>query len=82
MDGNYRASGSSSVSKEYRWHPYWSIGAGWNVHNEAFLKESFVNLLRLKVSYGSTGSNTLSSWETRTTYLYSADNNFITGVYE
>lgn len=80
VDGNYRASGSSSVSKEYRWHPYWSIGAGWNVHNEAFLKESFVNLLRLKVSYGSTGSNTLSSWETRTTYLYSADNNFITGV--
>lgn len=80
VDGSYRGSASSSISKDNRWAPYWAVGAGWNVHNESFLEGSFVNMLRLKASYGLTGSNTLSTWETRSTYLYSKDNQFVTGI--
>ena len=80
VDASYRSSGSSSISKDNRWTPYWSIGAGWNVHNEGFFEGTFVNMLRLKASYGLTGSNTLSTWETRSTYRYSNDNQFITGI--
>lgn len=80
LDGSYRSSGSSSMSKDNRWAPYWAIGAGWNVHNEGFLDGSFINMLRLKASYGLTGSNTLSTWETRSTYRYTKDNLFITGI--
>lgn len=80
VDGSYRSSASSSMSKDYRWRPYWSIGAGWNVHNETFLKETFVEMLRLKASYGCTGSNTLATYETRTTYRYDRENIFVTGI--
>ncbi len=79
-DASYRSSASSSMSKDNRWAPYWAVGAGWNVHNEKFLEGSFVNMLRLKASYGLTGSNTLSTWETRTTYRYMKENQFITGI--
>ena len=80
VDGSYRSSGSSSVSKEHRWSPYWAAGVGWNVHNEKFLEGTFVNLLRIKGSFGSTGSNKLNNWETRTMYSYSRESLFITGI--
>ena len=80
IDGSYRTSGSSSLSTDNRWNPYWSVGAGWNVHNESFLQHTFVDMLRLRASYGCTGSNTLAVWETRTTYRYSKENIFVSGI--
>lgn len=80
VDGSYRSSGSSSVSKEHRWSPYWSAGIGWNVHKESFLANSFVDLLRLKGSFGSTGSNNLKNWETRSVYRYAGEARFVTGI--
>ena len=43
VDFSYRVDGSS-------------VGIGWNLHNEKFLEGSFANVLRLKASYGQTGT--------------------------
>lgn len=36
MDGSYRVSGSSKFGKDRRFAPFWSVGIGWNAHNESF----------------------------------------------
>lgn len=80
VDCSYRSSGNSSVAKDNRWSPYWSAGIGWNVHKEAFFADSFLQLLRLKGSFGYTGSSNLSNWETRTVYRYNMTSMFVTGI--
>ncbi|MFV0173390.1 SusC/RagA family TonB-linked outer membrane protein [Empedobacter falsenii] len=37
---------------------FWSAGAAWNIHRESFLRDSsFVNLLKLRTSYGEVGND-------------------------
>jgi TonB-linked SusC/RagA family outer membrane protein len=63
--------GSSKFGSNDRIAPFWSAGLGWNLHHEAFLKNSpVVEALRLKVSYGTTGSQSFSSFQALTTYRY------------
>ncbi|UYQ92512.1 SusC/RagA family TonB-linked outer membrane protein [Chitinophaga horti] len=63
IDLSYRLDGSSQFGAENRFAPFWSAGAGWNLHNEQFVKDlSFVNRLKLRYSYGSTGSQNFPSY--------------------
>lgn len=43
-------------SGKYRDQPTWSVGAMWNVANEAFFESSVVDHLSLKLSYGLSGN--------------------------
>lgn len=43
-------------SGKYRDQPTWSVGAMWNLSNEAFFHASFVDRLALKLSYGLSGN--------------------------
>lgn len=71
VDGSYRLSGSSKFGANNRWAPFWSVGAGYNLHNEDFIKDlGFVNTLRLRGSYGYTGSVKFSAYQATTTYHY------------
>lgn len=40
FDGNYRANASSLFGADKRWGHFWSLGIGWNIHNESFSKIS------------------------------------------
>lgn len=81
VDGSYRVSGSSKFGSDHRYAPFWSIGAGWNLHNEEFIKKlGWVNTLRLRGSYGYTGSVKFSSYQAVTTYKYNSDFLGYTGV--
>lgn len=44
------------VDTNDKWKPLWTIGAAWNISNESFAKFEFVNLLRLRSSYGYMGN--------------------------
>ncbi|HET9278783.1 MAG TPA: TonB-dependent receptor, partial [Flavitalea sp.] len=62
LDETYSASasvrrdGNSIFSPDARWGTFWSLSAGWNLSNEAFLSDiRWINLLRLRASYGVTG---------------------------
>jgi len=45
------------LNAKYRGTPLWSVGAAWNLDKESFMQEaSWVNFLKLRVSYGVTGN--------------------------
>lgn len=41
---------------KYKYRPLWSIGAGWNLHNEEFMANSLINRLKVRASYGVGGN--------------------------
>ena len=84
FDFSYRTDGSSKFGKKNRFAPFWSAGLGWNLHNENFLSHSqAVNNLRLRFSYGTTGSQNFSPYQALTTYRYfnSETYEYWTGAY-
>jgi len=45
------------LNSKFRGKPLWSVGAGWNIHNESFVKDiEWINFLKLRASYGVTGN--------------------------
>ncbi len=45
------------LNAKFRGKPLWSVGAGWNMHNEDFMKSiKWINFLKPRVSYGVTGN--------------------------
>ena len=51
VDGSFRRSGSSKFGENNKYAPFWSVGAGWNIHNEWFMKRfGWVNTFRLRYS--------------------------------
>ena len=81
IDGSYRVSGSSKFGSNHRYAPFWSVGLGYNLHNEDFIKKlGWVNTLRLRGSYGYTGSVKFNAYQAIATYHYSSDLATYTGV--
>lgn len=58
VDATYRTDGSSSFGKFSRYNPYWSVGAGWLISNEKFIKNnlSFIDHFRVAYTYGVSGN--------------------------
>ncbi|MFD2556542.1 SusC/RagA family TonB-linked outer membrane protein [Sphingobacterium tabacisoli] len=44
------------TSSKYQDKPVWSLGAGWNIHNEHFMNVSWINQLKVRGSYGIGGN--------------------------
>lgn len=45
------------LNSKFRGKPLWSVGAGWNIHNEEFMHDlTWANFLKLRFSYGVTGN--------------------------
>lgn len=81
IDGSYRLSGSSKFGADKRTAPFWSVGAGYNLHNEKFIRDlNFINLLRVRGSYGYTGSVKFDSYQAMSTYFYSINYLHYAGV--
>ena len=71
LDVSGRMDGSSQFGTNKRMAPFWSVGAGWNVHREEFMEGiDDVSYLRLRSSYGTSGSQNFSAWQARTTFQY------------
>ena len=81
VDGSYRLSGSSKFGANNQYAPFWSAGAGYNLHNEEFIKKlGWVNTLRLRTSYGYTGSVKFDAYQAVSTYHYVSDYVHLGGV--
>lgn len=71
LDFAYRYDGSSQFGAKNKFAPFWSAGIGWSLHQEDFLKDSkIIDRLRLKASYGVTGSQQFDSYKAIATYQY------------
>lgn len=78
IDLSLRADGSSQFGSKNKFAPFWSSGIGWNLHHEKFLKESkVVNNLRLKASYGQTGSQQFNAYQALSTFQYITGEKYI-----
>ena len=78
LDLSGRVDGSSTFGSNKKYAPFWSVGIGWNLHQENFLKgNNWLNTLRLKTSYGQTGSQTGSGSGASTVYAYQSGNRYM-----
>ena len=80
VDYSMSINASSEFGKNNRYAPFWSVGAGWNLHNEAFLQKEWLNTLRFRYSYGVTGNISFPSYQAITTYTYNQDNYYLHGM--
>lgn len=77
FDANYRLMGSSEAGSDNRWGSFWSVGGGWNIHNEQFIKRlGWVDRLKLRASYGFTGNQGFSSYDAMPTFVYYSDRTY------
>jgi len=68
LSGSIRRDGSYNFSKEYKWATFPGFSAGWNIHKESFWNVSEVDNLKLRASYGVTGKNNISIYDTQGRY--------------
>jgi len=73
VDGSFRTSASSQYGKNNRWGQFWSVGGGWNIHNEAWLRDSKIQQLKLRGSVGYTGAQSSEAYASLATYEYDLD---------
>ena len=60
ISGSYRRDASSRFADGNRWGDFGSIGAAWLMSNEPFMQDAYwVNMLKLKVSWGVQGNDNL-----------------------
>lgn len=67
LEVNIRADGSSRFSPSKRWGYFPSVSAGWRLSEEKFMENArtWMNLLKIRASYGSLGNNATTSF-----YMY------------
>lgn len=69
FDLNGKYDGSSQFGANNHFAPFWSTGAGWNLHNEKFMQnQQLINIARLRLSYGITGSQNYAPYLAIRTY--------------
>ncbi len=60
VSASYRRDASSRFAKGKQWGNFWSVGAAWDINAESFMEDiEQIDLLKLKVSYGSQGNDAL-----------------------
>ncbi|MEG0796880.1 MAG: SusC/RagA family TonB-linked outer membrane protein [Odoribacter sp.] len=74
LDASLRYDGSSRFGSDNKFAPFWSLGAGWNIHNEKFwFKNSLIDLFKLRYSYGITGNQEFSAYQAKTMYQFQTE---------
>ena len=75
IEGQFRYDGSSKFAPGHQWGFFPSVSAAWRISEEPFFKDSalsFINQLKLRVSYGVTGDDNAKDfnyqWVTGYTY--------------
>ena len=71
-DFTIRRSASSQFGANNRWGTFWSAGAGWNLHKEAFFADiaPVIKQFKLRSSIGYTGSQNFNSYQAMSLYNY------------
>lgn len=66
-----RRDGSSVFGADKRYGTFYSVSAGWNIHNEDFIKADWLTQLKLRGSYGTVGNSPAGTYGWQD--LYSID---------
>ena len=69
FQGSVRRDGNSKFGSENRWATFWSVGGSWNIHREEFMSDlDWVNMLKLRASYGISGNDGIGIYDQYGTY--------------
>ncbi|WP_199727540.1 SusC/RagA family TonB-linked outer membrane protein [Hanamia caeni] len=56
LEGIFRYDGSARFGPGHRWGSFPGLSAGWRIDKEDFFKSNFINLLKIRASYGKLGN--------------------------
>jgi len=80
LSGSFRRDASSNFAAGHRWGNFGSVGMAWLISQEGFMSNAtWVDMLKLKVSYGAQGNDSIGSY--RYTDQYTTSYNEETGEY-
>ena len=82
LDFSGRYDGASQFGANVRFAPFWSLGAGINLHNYKGVQENYPWLTNFKVrtNYGQVGKAGFSQSVSKSTYRYNFDNWYAFGI--
>ncbi|WP_179213405.1 SusC/RagA family TonB-linked outer membrane protein [Ekhidna lutea] len=70
VDVSVRRDGSSRFGANNRFATFYSVGAGWNIVDESFFNVSFVDQLKLRGSWGTSGNQSIDNFASRGLYQF------------
>ena len=71
LDFNYTSSGASQFGIDDPFTTTWSVGVGWNMHNEKFLQDNkIINYMKLRYSLGNPGNQNYDAKLSSSIYMY------------
>ena len=74
LDFSVRSDGSSLYGSNNRWGTFSSLGLGYNLHHEKFMERlTFINLLKIRGSIGTTGGQNFNPYQSMAMYSYNDD---------
>lgn len=74
IDATWRADGNSTFGRNSAWTNFWAVGVGWTVSREKFFQNiRFIDVFRIKYSYGVSGSQNFSAYSGNFIYQYDYD---------
>ncbi|WP_026727693.1 SusC/RagA family TonB-linked outer membrane protein [Flavobacterium denitrificans] len=80
LTATYRADGSSKFLGDNKWGFFPAAAAAWKISGEEFMKDaSWINLLKLRVSYGEAGNNNIPTGQMVQSFI-SSTSTWINGV--
>ena len=80
LTATYRADGSSKFLGKNRWGYFPSLAVAWKINEESFLQDaSWMNMLKLRLSYGESGNNNIPSGQTVQSFE-SKNTTFLNGI--
>jgi TonB-dependent starch-binding outer membrane protein SusC len=68
LSGSVRRDASSKFGPDFRWGTFYSASLGWNIAKENFMKNTPINNLKLRGSYGTVGLNNIGLYQFTKTY--------------
>ena len=72
LSASYRRDASSRFHPDHRWGNFYSVGGAWTMNKEGWFDVSWIDMLKLKASWGQQGNDAIGDY--RYTDTYSIEN--------
>lgn len=62
VSASYRRDASSRFHPDHRWGNFWSLGAAWIISDESWFRAKWIDMLKIKASFGSQGNDNIPNY--------------------
>lgn len=82
FSASYRRDGSSTFHPDHRWGNFWSVSGAWILTKERWLqKAKWLNMLKIKISYGEQGNDAIGNYRYADLYSLQSVNDELSLVF-